>query len=46
MLNLKLTIYNSFEKIMTNYMDFPLLIFTLIRFINNIFLRFNEIVNK
>lgn len=29
MLILKLTIYNVFEKIITNYMDFPLLIFTL-----------------
>ena len=29
MLNLKLTIYNSLEKIITNYMDCPLLIFTL-----------------
>lgn len=29
MLNLKLTIYNSFEKIITNNIDFPLLIFTL-----------------
>ena len=29
MLNLKLTIYNSWKKIITNYMDFPLLIFTL-----------------
>lgn len=29
MLNLKLTIYNGLKKIITNYMDFPLLIFTL-----------------
>ena len=29
MLNLKLTIYNDLEKIITNYMGFTLLIFTL-----------------